>query len=412
MSFATLAVISVAALLGPLLALPQRWHVPVVVGELAAGVVLGPTGVGFLHPGDPTFAFLADIGFGLVMFVAGSHVPVRDARLLAGLRTGSARAVFVAGLAVVPALIASHVFGTDHTILYTVLMASSSAALILPIIDSLRLQGGQVLALLPQVAIADTACIVALPLSIDPAHAGRAAMGALAVMGAAAVLLVLMLKMQQSGLRRRMHRLSEHRKFALELRVSLAALFALAALAVRTHVSIMLAGFAFGLALAAVGQPRRLAKQLFGLSEGFLGPLFFVWLGSSLGLRDLGTHPSFILLGLLLGGGAIVVHAVMRLTGQQVSLAVLAAAQLGVPVAAATLGTQLHELKPGEAAALMLGALLTIAAGAVSGGLAARAQAARAEVGTGQAATGRAASSQAGVTQERPPRGAPTEASS
>ena len=31
-------------------------------GELAAGVVLGPTGIGFLHPGDPTFAFLAWAG--------------------------------------------------------------------------------------------------------------------------------------------------------------------------------------------------------------------------------------------------------------------------------------------------------------------------------------------------------------
>jgi Kef-type K+ transport system membrane component KefB len=395
MSFATLAVISVVALLGPLLALPQRWHVPVVVGELAAGVLLGPTGVGFLHPGDPTFAFLADIGFGLVMFVAGSHVPVRDTRLRADLGTGAARAVGVAVLAIVPAVIASHVFGTDHTILYTVLMSSSSAAIILPIVDSLRLEGGQVLALLPQVAIADTACIVALPLSIDPAHAGRAAIGALAVMGSAAVLLAVMLKLSHSGLRRRVHRLSEQRKFALELRFSLAVLFSLAALAVRTHVSIMLAGFAVGLALAAVGEPRRLARQLFGLTEGFLGPLFFVWLGASLGLRDLGRHPSYVLLGLLLGGGAIAVHAAMRVNGQQTSLGVLAAAQLGVPVAAATLGTQLHELKPGEAAALMLGALLTIAAGAVSGGLAARAQAAPAQSGQPRAAPARTAPTEA-----------------
>ena len=40
-----------------------------------------------------------------------------------------------------------------------------------------------VVALLPQVAIADAACIVALPLVIDPARAGRAALGAVAVLG-------------------------------------------------------------------------------------------------------------------------------------------------------------------------------------------------------------------------------------
>jgi hypothetical protein len=50
-----------------------------------------------------------------------------------------------------------------------------------------------------------------------------------------------------------------------------------------------------------------------------------------------------------------------------------AAAQLGVPVSAATIGTQLGVLRPGEAAALMLGAIVTIALAVAGGGLAARA---------------------------------------
>ena len=51
--------------------------------------------------------------------------------------------------------------------------------------------------------------------------------------------------LERVGLRRRMHHLSKDREFALELRISLAILFALAALAMRMHVSIMLAGFSF-----------------------------------------------------------------------------------------------------------------------------------------------------------------------
>jgi Kef-type K+ transport system membrane component KefB len=373
LSLATLAVISFAALLGPLLALPKRWHLPVVLGELVAGVVLGPTLVGYLNSDDPTFTFLADVGFALIMFVAGARVPVRDSHLRAGLRTGALRAVSVGALAVVPAIVLAQVFHTGHTALYAVLMASSSAALILPIIDSLSLDGAPVLQLLPQVAVADTACIVALPLVIDPAHAARAALGALAVLSCAGVAFLVLRRLERAGYRRRLHRLSEERRFALELRISLTVLFALAALAVGTHVSIMLAGFSFGLVVAAIGEPRRLAKQLFALTEGFLGPLFFLWLGASLDLRALGRHPSFVLLGLLLGAGALAVHAAMRATGQPLPLAALACAQLGVPVAAATLGTQLHLLAPGEAAALMLGALVTIAAATGAGALAARA---------------------------------------
>jgi Kef-type K+ transport system membrane component KefB len=373
MDFATLALVSLVAVLGPLLAWPLRWHLPVVLGELAAGIVLGPTGINHLHTSDTTFTFLADIGFALIMFVAGSHVPVRDPNLRDAVRLGVLRAVGVGVVATVFGVAIAKGFGTGHAALYAVLMSSSSAALILPIVDSLGLGGKPVLQLLPQVAIADTVCIIALPLAIDPRHAARAALGSLAVIGCAAALFVALRYLEQSGIRHRVHNVSEDRGFALELRVNLTVLFALAALAVRTHVSILLAGFSFGLAMAAVGEPRRLARQLFAVTEGFLGPLFFVWLGASLNLRDLGRHPSFILLGVLLGAGAVASHAAVRLTGQPLPLSVLASAQLGVPVAAATIGAQLHLLKAGEAPALILGALLTVAAAVASGALAVRA---------------------------------------
>jgi hypothetical protein len=60
--------------------------------------------------------------------------------------------------------------------------------------------------------------------------------------------------------------------------------------------------------------------------------------------------------------------------GLPLTLAVLSGAQLGVPVAAATLGTQQHLLAAGEPSALMLGALLTIASTSIAGKFAARRQ--------------------------------------
>lgn len=373
MTFAQLAVIGLVALLGPVLAYPKGWHLPIVLGELVAGIAIGRTGLGLVDAGNPAFAFLADIGFALVMFVAGTHVPLRDPVMRPALRAGAVRAVVVGLVATGLAVGVARVAGIPHVPLYAVLMASSSAALILPVIDSLRLGGPQIIGLLPQVAIADSACIVALPLAIDPVHAPRAAMGAAAVIGAAVVVWLLYRQAERSGLRRRAHNVSEQRLFALELRVQLVVLAALAALAVTTHVSIMLAGFAFGLAVTAVGEPRRLAHQLFALTDGFLSPLYFVWLGASLDLREFGSHPGMIALGVALGVGGCLAHLVARLLRQPVSLGMLAAAQLGVPVSAATIGTQLGVLRPGEAAALMLGAIVTIGLAVAGGGLAARA---------------------------------------
>ncbi|GAB2979233.1 cation:proton antiporter [Nocardioides montaniterrae] len=373
MTFVVLAVIAAAALLGPLLALPRAWHLPVVLGELVAGIVLGRTGLGYVDAGNETFSFLADIGFALVMFVAGTHVPVGDPAIRPALRSGLLRALAVAAVAVGLGVGIAAVAGTGHGPLYAVLLTSSSAALILPIVDSLGLGGEKVIGLLPQVAIADTACIVALPLAIDPSHAVRAAGGAALVIAAAAIVFVVLLKLERAGVRARVHDISEERSFALELRIQLAILFGLAALAKQMHVSIMLAGFAFGLAVAAVGEPRRLAKQLFALTEGFLGPIFFVWLGAELNLRELGAHPSMIAVGAALGVGAAITHLVPLVLRQPVSLDLLSVAQLGVPVAAATVGTQLGVLEPGEASALMLGALITIGLAVLGGGLAARA---------------------------------------
>lgn len=372
MSFGALALICLAGICGPLLAVPRRWGLPVVVGELLVGILLGPMGTGTLHAAEPTFAFLANIGFALVMFVAGSHVPIRDVRLRRAMPVGLLRALLVAAVSVPVGLLVARVFGTGHAALYVVLLASSSAALVLPIVGSLRLEGPSILQLLPQVAVADAACIVALPLAIDPVRAGRAALGALVVIACAAALFLVMRVSERRGWRKRLHQLSERRKLALELRTNLAILFGLAAIAVSTHVSIMLAGFTFGLAVAAIGEPRRLARQLFAVTEGFLSPIFFIWLGASLDLHALGRRPALIGLGIALGVGAVLTHLVTRASGQPVPVGALAAAQLGVPVAAATVGTQLHLLADGESAALILGALITIAAASVAATAAAR----------------------------------------
>ncbi len=373
--FHTLALLTVIGLAGPLLASLPRLRVPVVVGELIAGLVVGRTGFDVVDVSDPMFELFAAIGFALVMFVVGTHVPVRAAPIRSAIPAALARAVLVGGVAVALGFGLAAEFGTGHAALYAVLMASSSAALALPVIDSLRLRGHHVLSVTSQIAIADASCIVLLPLVIDIDRAPTAAMGALAVAGCAAVFFVLLRAIDLRGWRRRVHVYSEKRRFALELRTNLIVLFALAALALSAHVSIMLAGFAVGLVVSVVGEPRRLARQLFGITEGFFSPLFFVWLGASLQVRELGAHPKLILLGVGLGLGAVLAHCAGRLFGQPLPFAVLSSAQLGVPVAAATIGTQQHLLAAGESAALIFGALLTIAATSIAGVVASRNQA-------------------------------------
>jgi hypothetical protein len=71
-------------------------------------------------------------------------------------------------------------------------------------------------------------------------------------------------------------------------------------------------------------------------------------------------------LALALGLGAIVVHLIPAMFGLDPLLAVASSAQLGVPAAAVSIGIATHALSSGEAAAIMLGALTTLAATAIA----------------------------------------------
>jgi Kef-type K+ transport system membrane component KefB len=361
MNFPVLALIGAVALLGPLLATRRSWGIPTVIGELVAGFAIGVSGFRLVSPTDPTFALLASIGFGLTMYVVGSHVPVRGGTLTTNLRRSVLGTVLVAVVAAAIAIALAAIFHTGHAALYGVIIASSSAALVLPIVGSLKLTGPSISQMTVQVAIADAACIIALPLVIDPAHVGRAAIGVAIIAACAVGLYFVLYFLERRGLRHRVHDLSEKHGFALELRLDLLLLFALAAIATVTHVSVLLAGFALGLVVGAVGEPRRLSRQVFGITEGFFGPLFFVWLGSSINLRELATHPPMILLGVCLGVASIIAHLAARATGLPWLLTVMSAGQLGVPIAAAALGVQLKLLEPGEGGALLLGALIAVA---------------------------------------------------
>lgn len=362
MTVAGLALIGAVALAGPLAALWRRWRVPTVMVELAAGLVLGVSLLDWIDPADPVLKFLADeVGFALVMFVAGTHVPLHSSAMRRGLKLGTLRAVLVGVLSVPAGLAVSAAFGTGHTGVYAVLIASSSAAVIMPMLPQGTSDSPSGTALIAQIAIADIACIVALPLTLEPDQALHRLLGMAAVVAAAAVVFAVLTVLKKRGLIDVVHGLSKRRALAIEMRVSLTLLFAVVALGQLGGVSPMFSGFMIGLVVRAVGEPTRLTKQMFAITEGFFGPLFFVWLGASINVAAVVTEPRMLLLGLALGVAAVAAHAAAIPTRQAPAMALIASAQLGVPAAAVAMGTSLGVFVDGEAPAILLGALTTLA---------------------------------------------------
>src|SRR5205814_248178 len=122
-------------LVGPVVAvLSSRLASVVVIGEIAAGIAFGRTGTRTIVATQPTLAFLADIGFALLMFIVATNLPLRDTRLLRATRRGLWATAITFGLAIALAPALAAATGLHRPAVLAVLLASSSAAIVLPII--------------------------------------------------------------------------------------------------------------------------------------------------------------------------------------------------------------------------------------------------------------------------------------
>jgi Kef-type K+ transport system membrane component KefB len=198
-------------------------------------------------------------------------------------------------------------------------------------------------------------------------------LGGLLVAACAMAIFVVARWLQHQDWVHRVRKLSKHREWALDLRLSLLVLFALAWIAQKSGTSVLIAGFGAGLMVAAIGGPKRLSTQVRGIAEGFFVPLFFVVLGAQLDLTALAEHPRLLALSGALIGLSILIHIIARvLTRQPPGTGLIAVAQLGVPAAVVQIGLAEQVITAAEGAAIMVAALASLVACAVGASLLAR----------------------------------------
>jgi len=362
--FAQLTILVLAGLAGPLLAFGRRGLIPVVIGELIAGFVLGHTGFGVIDSATQPLPVLSAIGFAMLMFSAGTHVDIGSPAIRQGFARGLLALAVVAVTAVPIGLLLDHALGVGHPALIAVIVTGSSAAIAFPIIEERSLAGPNVAFLIAWVALADSVTVVIMPLTLAKSGNPLEAIGGDAAVIAAGTLVLLAAgRVRHRGFVQQMRGESLQRGWAWQVRISLVLLLGLSAIAQETGASTLVAGFLAGMVLVRLHESDHLAVQFTGVANGFFVPLFFVLLGAELNLRALLTSPSRILLAIGLAAAAVVTHLIAaRVAGHErfVATGLAASAQLGMPAAAASLGLSAGLLGPAEAAALVAGGCLTL----------------------------------------------------
>jgi Kef-type K+ transport system membrane component KefB len=123
-------------------------------------------------------------------------------------------------LAPVGGIAAAWFAGTGDAAVYAVILASGSAAAVLPMLQEARLTGPDVLTVIGQVTIADVVAILAVPLVVHPDRVGHAALGGALVAAGAAAVYVVAHRLYRTGMVHRLRKRSKRRRWSLDAHVT------------------------------------------------------------------------------------------------------------------------------------------------------------------------------------------------
>lgn len=379
----SLFVVAASALFAPLvLAILPGPRVPIVVGELVAGVALGTSGVGWIASDGAGMELLFMVGLAFVLFLGGlesdpEHV---HALLRAGRRwTRSAVGRALVGMALrltiafAVTLSLAAVGVLDSPVLVALLLSSTSLGAVLSVLGERRLlreRFGQ--RVLVSAAVADLVTVVLLTLFISAEARSPVVRGLLIVLlGLLAVSLAIALR----ATRRRLVLQGLVAGLSggtsqLRLRASLALLLGFVALAEKLGLEIILGAFLAGAVVSTLGAVRRhpaFEAQVAALGYGFFVPVFFVLAGARLDVGALlSTADRLALVPVLLTAVFVVKTLPAWLYRDEfaprecLAAGVLQSAQLTLTVAGVEIGREAGAIDAGLGAALITVALLSM----------------------------------------------------
>ena len=372
-SFDNLLAVSLVAVLAPLLlGLAPRLRIPSIVLEIVAGVVLGPSVLGWVEV-DLAVSILALLGLAFLLLLAGLEI---DLHRLRGRLLGTALVGFAITLVLAVAVAGglTAVGWVSSPLIVATALSATGLGLIVPVLkDAGRVDSEVGQTTIAGSSVADFGAVLLLSFLFSMSAGGTGsrlvllvAFGALAFVAA----LLLVRTRMSMWLGDVLVRLQDT---TAEIRVRLAVLLLMVfvVLAERFGLESILGAFVAGALLGVVDKDARshphFRTKLEAIGYGFLVPVFFVASGLRLDLTGLLADPAALvrvplfLVALLLVRGVPAALYVPAL-GKRAAFAaaLLQATSLPFIVAATQIGVDIGQLSPVNAAALVCAGLLSV----------------------------------------------------
>jgi Kef-type K+ transport system membrane component KefB len=373
LSFTGVLVIALAAVAVPvLLSLVPRLPVPGAVLEVLAGILVGPSVLGWVHIDAPV-RVLSGLGLGMLLFLAGLEIDI--VALRGPLGRLAARAFGISVLLALACGYLLHLGGVDaKPVFLAVVLTSTSAGLLLALLkdaDLHRVPFGQLV--MAAAALAEVVPVLLLSLLFSAtSRSTEGKLSSLAVLLTMLVVVGLALgRVRNLAVLDRLLDRLEDRSAQLRVRAALTLSLAFAWLAARFGFASILGAFAAGLLVRTVeltnrDPPPNFQVKLEGIGFGFLVPIFFIATGVQFDARTLVHHPTALaevplFLLVLLVVRAVPALAYVRLIGRRRagSAGLMQAASLTFVIVAVELGTATDKIGDSAGAALLAAGLLS-----------------------------------------------------
>jgi Kef-type K+ transport system membrane component KefB len=370
-----LIVVAVAFLVPLLLGLAPAVRLPSVVLELVAGIVIGPSVLGWVEVDEP-IRVLALIGLAFLLFLAGLEIEFEKLRGRRLTLVGGAFALSF-GLAVVVGLGLRGLGQVDDALFVAIVLVATSLGVVVPVLkDSGKLGSDLGQLVVAAASVADFGAVILLSLFFSRESAGLGAqlvlLGgfALATLAALALLLGVGRSMLFTPVLERLQDTTAQ----IRVRGAFLLLVGFSALAVGLGLEVILGAFLAGAVLTLVDHDRAMThpdfrRKLEAAGYGMFIPVFFVTSGILFDLDALFASGSTVALVPVFLAAILVVRGLPALLYRTTLgrletfvAGLLQATTLPFVVAAVTIGIDLGALDEATGAALIAAGLLSVLA--------------------------------------------------
>ena len=364
------AVAVVAAIAPFIVDIPRHIAVPVVVVEIALGILVGPQALKIVRE-DALIQFLGQFGLAFLFFMAGLEIDFAKIRgqptalAVRGWVLSVALGFAVAGLLHVAGVVIS-------SVLVGAAMATTALGALMPILrDAGELDSRFGTLLVAIGAVGEFGPILLIAVLLTPTT-DRAGVAALLIAFAVVALVAAYAGARMSERTRHALAKTMHTTAQLPMRLSLLLLVGLVFLAREFGLDLILGAFAAGtvVGLASRGPDAEPLKvKLEGMGFGFFIPVFFISTGMSFDLRALFEGPGslfrlplFLALFLLVRGlpALLLYRRELPERRERVALALFSATALPLIVAITAIGVETGRMRSETAAALVGAGMLSV----------------------------------------------------